>query len=510
MKKRIGILLSIGILGFSLCSCEEKEPVEDKPKETGTVELAILEMNDVHGHVEQSSSRGGISNAAYLIDQIRKEKEYDNTVIIGNGDMLQETAISRVSYGRVVIDSMNEIGFDMMGIGNHEFDWEMDTLLDYFDGDDSNGEANFPLINSNIYYNDSILTGENISSSTIVQKGDVSVGLISYIGDVYSSINANMSAGYEFKSSPKEIADSVLELGTKLKNDGADVIVVNIHGGDSSSVTEYYPNELISQLKYKNKYLVDAVVNGHTHTSQEGKISRKNGVSMPVIQSSGKLEEFGRINLTYDKEQAAVTNVSYSHVSISSAGTKYNEKVQKVVEDYYDASKSILEEVYCENRYSFYRGNELYHWSGNLMMTATGATAAICNTGAFRNSVSSGPFDFTKAYALNPFDNHIILCSVRGSDLIQFMNANSGYYFCYTSDYGASIATDVNYTLAIVDYVYFGKYFAAYRDGVYLDTKLELRDLMIADLRLRAAEGFNIYTAYSDIKISSFGEYPLA
>ena len=127
-------------------------PTEEVP---AYVEIQILEMNDIHGHIEQDSAgKKGISNAAYLIDGIRAEDQYDNTLLVANGDMFQETAISRLSYGRVVVDCMNEMGVDFMGVGNHEFDWGFNRVLNYFDGDESNGEANFPLINSNIYDNE--------------------------------------------------------------------------------------------------------------------------------------------------------------------------------------------------------------------------------------------------------------------------------------------------------------------------------------------------------------------
>lgn len=65
-----------------------------------------------------------------------------------------------MTNGLAVIECMNMMNFDVMGIGNHEFDWEIDTILQYFDGNTENGEANFPLLNANIYLysDDSLLT----------------------------------------------------------------------------------------------------------------------------------------------------------------------------------------------------------------------------------------------------------------------------------------------------------------------------------------------------------------
>ena len=249
-------------------------------------------------------------------------------------------------------------------------------------------------------------------------------------------------------------------------------------------------------------YLVDAVINGHTHTRQDALFQRKDGTPLPVIQSAGKLADFGRINLKYDPSLKKVTSASVSHINVSKAnGTDL--EVQKIISDHYNASKDVLEEVYCQNLEYIQRYDEDWQaYISNVMIAATGATASICNTGAFRNNVSKGVFDFNTLYALNPFDNHIILCEIKGIDLKRFYDANRDKEIVYTKEYGSSIATDKTYTLAIIDYVYFGTYFAGYRTDTYTDTNLVLRDLIAMDLRLRKDTGFKVSRDYSNILLS--------
>ncbi len=493
---------------FLLVGCiEPQKPEPEEPEnpinQKKLVNIEILEMNDIHGHVENEGSYGGMARASTLIEAVRNETEEDNTLLIGNGDMLQETAISRVSYGQVVIEAMNQMKFDMMGVGNHEFDWGFDRFLNFFDGKQENGEANFPLVNSNIFYQQKLVEQEDrVCSSYLIEKENVKIGVLSYIGDVFSSINANMTEGYSFKAKPQEIATSVSVLGKELKDDGADIIVVNIHDGKSSSCLDYETNQLLAQLSYKESYLVDAVINGHTHTKQEALIERANGPSLPVVQSAGKLANIGRIDLTYDLTTKSVTKAKASHINVSSA-RGIDSDVQDIISQFYNASKDILEEVYCKNNTYINRySQEFQAYISNVMMTATGATASICNTGAFRNNVSEGNFDFNTLYALNPFDNHIILCEIQGIQLKRFFDANRDKEIVYTKEYGASIATDKTYTLAILDYVYFGPYFAGYRTNTYTDTELILRDLLATDLRLRKKDGFSVYKDYDNIFLS--------
>ena len=474
-----------------------------------TYTLNILEFNDLHGHIEKVNNQGGISNASYLINQIRDEDEYDNTILIANGDIFQETAISRVSYGRVLIDIMNEMQFDMMNLGNHEFDWGLDKILEYWDGNLDNGEANFPLLNANIYDNETNklvgVDSGNIYSSTIVKKGPINVGIIGLIGNVYGSINRNMVENYTFKASDIEIKTNVANLGKALKDNGADIIIVSVHDGDSKSITNYSLNSALAKLKYKEEYLVNAVINGHTHTEQKAIIPRADAgmaviQSSPYVSSTGAAKEFGRIDLEIDLKTKAVISAKTSHVSISSAKTNYDKNVENIVESYKNNSKDILEEVYCENLTSIDRYDaHLQNWISNLMMASSGATAGLCNTGGIRSGVSKGDFGFNEVYSLNPFDNHIILVEITGADLQTFINDNDGYYFCYTDS--GSIDTSKTYTLAIIDYVYYSNYFSNYQNDKAIDTNLIVRDLIIEELRYYKETGFNINSNYNTINI---------
>ena len=59
--------------------------------------------------------------------------------------MFQGAAVSAMTRGKVVADIMNYIGFDAMTLGNHEFDWGINDIIRYHDGDEENGEANFSI-----------------------------------------------------------------------------------------------------------------------------------------------------------------------------------------------------------------------------------------------------------------------------------------------------------------------------------------------------------------------------
>ena len=165
--------------------------------------------------------------------------------------MFQGTAVSNLTEGRAVIDALNLMDFDMMGIGNHEFDWGLDKILKFFDGDDVNSEANFPLLNGNIYDKNKnkllLLESDNMFESLIIEKEGIKIGLVSFIADLEGSINAAMLAPYEIKHDYEERSKRICQ---NLKEHGADVIIVNIHGGNSGGVDGYKYNQIFANITF--------------------------------------------------------------------------------------------------------------------------------------------------------------------------------------------------------------------------------------------------------------------
>lgn len=488
MNKKIIPLLALSLL--TIYSCDNDN---SNSNSSNLIDFNIIEFNDVHGYVE-SNKNGGLANASYLLNEIRNQDSLDNTLVIGNGDMFQGTALVRMDYGKSMIDMMNQMEFDATCIGNHEFDWGLDKILTYFDGDKENGEAKFPLLNANLYDNSSNeLVGydsDTITPSTIVEKEGVKIGIIGYIGNVASSINYNMIKDYTIDT---DFSSSTAKEAKALKAKGCEIIVVSIHGASSSGVYDYNPNKQLARIKDDSgNYLIDAVINGHTHTNQDGIIERDNSVGMPVIQSSGNLKDFGRIKLTYNRETKTITKAITSHIDVNS--TKYDENITNIIEATKKEYETQLTEVYCYNSNTINRYNDsIRRWAGTLMMTSTNTNVAIYNAGALRSNLNKGEITYNEVYSFNPFDNHIIVVPLSGKAIKDFMSKNDDYEVCITSFESYSMLEDNEvYSLSIIDYVYFSSYFDDYRPSSYNDTNIILRDLMIKSFKTYKDTGFKL------------------
>ena len=119
MKK---FLLLILVFFISGCTITVERSVGSNDLNDVIENLTIFTINDTHGSIEEVNNKG----FAYISGYIEEYKQnYDGEVIfLANGDMLQGTAISYLSYGASVIEALNLASLDAFTIGNHEFDWE--------------------------------------------------------------------------------------------------------------------------------------------------------------------------------------------------------------------------------------------------------------------------------------------------------------------------------------------------------------------------------------------------
>ncbi len=96
--------------------------------------VRVLETTDFHGAILQSGrdratdrAVGGSAALAAWVARLRAENP-EGTVLLDGGDWYQGTMISNLQFGRPVIEQMNALGYAAAAIGNHEFDWNADTL----------------------------------------------------------------------------------------------------------------------------------------------------------------------------------------------------------------------------------------------------------------------------------------------------------------------------------------------------------------------------------------------
>lgn len=409
--------------------------------------LEVWQINDTHGAYYDGEDIVGISRVATCI-----KENTDNiygTVKIGNGDLLQGTAFSNMLLGEPGIAALNEMNFDAFVIGNHEFDWGFDNLAVYKDGDLSNGELECPFLGANI------LNGKNerpsfVEPYTVVEKGDVKVGIIGVIGNgLENSISKVALGDYHF-------SDTIAAVNKYSK------ILVEEEKVDIVIVGEHSHNEAVSQ-KYVDENRIDLIINGHDHQYVEEYVTRYDGVMVPVIESNTKNISLGKVTLNLNEDNKME---SYSMFHYKPSLYDQDTNLKNIMDVYYEVVEVYEKEVIGYNKGGFDK-KTLGISTCTYISEKYGADIAMMNTGGVRAAIYEDNITNGLVYEALPFDNELYIATVKGEELKKMVNG-SGYYF-NNSGLGKGTMVDVSsidmkkkYKVVAVDYVATKSYFLNY------------------------------------------------
>lgn len=292
------------------CARPARVPGPDARGTTRTI--AIVATTDVHGHVESLPWLAG--HVRNLRERLRPQG--GDVLLVDAGDMWQGTLESNLSEGAAVVRAYNALGMHAAAIGNHEFDFGPvgpDTVPRR-PNDNPTGsleararEARFPLLAANLRRRDGTpWTPPNIAPSTTVTLAGVRIGLI---GVTTRATPRTTDPRNLVHLTVTPLLDAVRTEATRLRADGATVIVVLAHAGGRCE-TFGAPDDLSScgtrgeifQLAQAlPPGLVDAIAAGHSH---DGIAHRVNGIA--IVEAFNLGRAFGRIDLDIDARSGRV------------------------------------------------------------------------------------------------------------------------------------------------------------------------------------------------------------
>ncbi|PKK86764.1 MAG: hypothetical protein CVV63_03800, partial [Tenericutes bacterium HGW-Tenericutes-8] len=257
--------------------------------------LSILYLNDLHGSIEKKDSEIGLAYIANYVEGFRN-KNPKGTVLLAGGDMFQGSALSNYYQGRSTLEIMNAMGFDAMVLGNHEFDWGLDVVTGYFDGNTENGEASFPLLGANVFYQGTTDIVEHIEPYTVIERDGVKIGIIGTMGyGLEQSIAQSRIDGFVFASP----ADYIETYATYLRTE-ADVDYVFALTHDPGDL-----NQTVAGFTGNAK--VDIIFNAHSHSRYTTTIHNTS-----IIQSGSNGRYVGTITIDLTSNDITMKNEASS------------------------------------------------------------------------------------------------------------------------------------------------------------------------------------------------------
>ena len=258
------------------------------------VKLVLLHTNDVHSRIDpfpmdgsRNQGLGGVAARSALISKIRTEEK--NVLLLDAGDIFQGTPYFNFYGGELEIKMMSMMGYDAAIMGNHDFDNGVEGFHKQLP------HANFPILNANYDFSNTILNGKT-QSYKIFKKEGLKIGVFG-IGIELNGLVNKQQYGNTIYLDPLAKA---LEIERKLKVEhNCDLIICLSHLG-----YKYADKKISDIVLAENTNYIDLIIGGHTHTFLEKPDSKRNkkGTETLINQVGFAGINLGRIDFIFQRK----------------------------------------------------------------------------------------------------------------------------------------------------------------------------------------------------------------
>lgn len=407
-RKILSLLLAVAMV-FSLAVTAHAEETEEK---TMDGQIVILHTNDVHGAI------AGYAKVAALKDAYEAKGAY--VLLMDAGDFIQGDPTVSVSEGATAVELMNMAGYDVVSMGNHEFDYgyeNMKTLA---------AAAEFPVVDANVLYNGKVAFEDNV---VFTAPDGTKIGVFGLdTPETATKAHPAKIQGVTFLAGD-QMFDCAKKQVAALEAEGCDYIVCLGHLGIDDESTG---NRSIDLLKKVSG--IDVFIDGHSHSTlgEVTAAAEAAGITGTAITSTGtKLENVGVVTINGESISATVTalaDLTAEDADIAARAAA----IQKEIDDDYGTVFAKTEVALNGEKDPGNRTEETN--LGDLICDAlvwgakkNGETvdAAVTNGGGIRASIAAGNITKKDINTVLPFGNTLGIVKVTGAELLEALEAST-------------------------------------------------------------------------------------
>lgn len=443
LSKRLGAMALVLTMTASYVPAVFAEDAgTQEPDYTGWDTIKVFETTDVHGYITDVSSykedtfEYRLAYFSKIVNDARNNDAYEDVLLLDTGDIYQGTPHSNLTYGAAMRAAYDQMDYDAVGLGNHEFDWDVKTYATDAKGTMApyeigsyKGDSDIPVLMSNLYYKDSGERVEFTQDYTIVDKGDYKVGIVGWADDYSADIKASQIASYTIDDNREKLKELAEEVDKK-----ADIVVILAHSDPKSIAEEMDPE------------VVDLVAGGHTHKNVNG--TADNGIDYMQGNCYAYGYSTAEIKVNPETKDVEVTTPEFKDISPKGGdhsylyynngnNTQLDPEVTKISQAAWDAVKGEMYEVLGTVDQSITRdfideangtSSIAGNWIADMMLAATkdqNTVAAFANRGGIRANLemaegaSSRDITVADIYTISPFGNRILTFAITGQQMAQ-------------------------------------------------------------------------------------------
>ncbi len=416
-KNILNILLTF-LLIFAISSCKNNKETYSNyiTKEVNTIKgelsgkTVILHTNDVHGAILGYSYLPSIKTDF--------ENKGATVILVDAGDFTNGSIYTSISKGQSAITLMNQVGYDIISLGNHEFDFGMDNLLSNLISESNK----FKVVCSDVYKGDNTLFDKDY----IIKIGDLNIAFFGLLTpETQTKVSPANIKGLKFDENEELYKTTQNEID-ELKQ-YSDIIICLSHLG-----VDLESKENRSTVVYNDVNGLDFMIDAHSHTVMtEGENKEK-------IQSTGT--EFANVGaIVIDNESKKIIdnylidtkNIEQDSIILATAqniietidyeyGEKFSETTFDLIgtKEIVRSSETNLGDLICDAM--------LWTATNNTELKVTKENViAIINSGGIRANINTGDISRATVNTVLPFKNTIVIKYITGDALIEALEAST-------------------------------------------------------------------------------------
>ena len=453
MKKTIHYFLILSLL-FSFTGCK-------KQLTNGTA--TVLYTNDVHGYINNKVKDGDeeVDGLSYANVKAMKDdyiKEGKNVLLVDNGDHSQGTAYSGLNDGEEMIKLMNESGYDLATLGNHEFDYGQYQAFHLMD------LANFDYVSCNFYNkSDNSLV---LKPYKVLETGNLKIAFIGITTPetitkssptYFQDESGNYIYGVYAGDDGNELYDAVQSAIDEASKE-ADVVIAMGHLGVQEGSSPYTSIDVI-----ENTTGLDAFIDGHSHTKiEEDHVKDKNGNDVILTQAQSYLAYIGQIDITVTDGEVSISTQLIDHYD------RQDKTVKEIQNTIIETIDQQLDQSIAKESDSFYINDpttgerivrkmetnlgdltaDAFYWYFNEEK-GIDCDIAINNAGGIRQDFPNGILTYRDCKNLMPFGNVVCIVKASGQQLldalefsIRFLPDESSILHCAGMKYQIDLSVE--------------------------------------------------------------------
>lgn len=396
--------------------------------------IVILYDNDVHCAVDGYAKMAGVKN------EIKTQTPYVS--VVSCGDFAQGDVIGSLSEGRFIVDIMNQVGYDVVVMGNHEFDYGFPIM------EEMASQLNATVVSCNLVnlnYNKTVfepykiinygstkvayvgvMTPESLTSSPYTFM-DVESVAFDEKGKLIETVNHGGAFLYDFCAD--SLYSQVQKYVDAARAAGAHVVVVLAHLGDEL-LDKSMPTSvsLIAQT-----HGIDVVLDGHAHHTIADTLITNNQNQMVHLSSTGSnFRNIGQLTIAPDN----TLSLQLLHVDTL---TMVDDSVKALVDTLKNHTLVFGQERVGRTPFPLVanddQGNRIVRQEEtNLANFCTDAfrimldtDIALINAGGIRDNIAAGDITYNDLLRVFPFNNTVCIATLTGKQLVDVLEYSTRY-----------------------------------------------------------------------------------